>query len=416
MDTTTPSRGRLSRKTLIVQFASYLLLVSVANGLGTLWPVYLVRLGGSLPLVGYFTAVGTLGLTIGTIGSGWLADRLKQQRILFILACAVFGVGLVAMSRIHSLSMLTLVNFTNSIAIGTGYNMIFMLTGLRTGQGERGRAFGIVAFTAAVGTTVGGLTSGPIVDRWGFPELFLLSAVVVGCTLIIALTLQDIRVAPDTAAISGSAGDRTPLGRNFPFMIAAALFSAATYFIGQLGLLATMNRLGYAATNISFTIAIGAMISMPAPLLMGWLSDRIGRKRLVLACYVGGMTSLTILAWAQSLGSFWAASALLALLSSSSAAGTALVTDSVPPKSLGTALSLTAAASHLGGLVGSPSMGLILQHLGQRNAFLACMLVPLAAIAVILPIREQPFRKSHVVSNGAQPEANHPKPPSRAGH
>ncbi len=74
--------------------------------------------------------------------------------------------------------------------------------------------------------------------------------------------------------------------------------------MSYLGLLVTMNRLGFTATSISFTIAIGGLVSMPGSLLMGWLSDRIGRKRLVLACYAAGLTSLLVLAWPRSLGNF----------------------------------------------------------------------------------------------------------------
>ncbi len=154
------------------------------------------------------------------------------------------------------------------------------------------------------------------------------------------------------------------------------------------GLTGDDERLGFTATSISFTIAIGGLVSMPGSLLMGWLSDRIGRKRLVLACYAAGLTSLLVLAWPRSLGNFWCASVLLAILSSSSAAGSALVTDSLPAQALGRGLSFISGASNLGGFLASPVMGLALQQLGQPNAFLVSLVVPIVAIAVFLPIRE----------------------------
>jgi MFS family permease len=128
---------------------------------------------------------------------------------------------------------------------------------------------------------------------------------------------------------------------------------------------------------------------MPGALMMGWLSDRVGRKRMVLACYTAGLVCVPVLAWSRSLESFWVASVLLSVLSSASAAGSALVTDSLPSHALGTGLSLMAGAANLGGFLIAPLIGLALQQLGQRDAFLVAVIVPLVSIAVFLPVRER---------------------------
>ncbi|MDP3047752.1 MAG: hypothetical protein Q8O07_09785, partial [Chloroflexota bacterium] len=91
------------RRSLVAQLAAYLLMASISNGLRSLWPVYIGRLGGDPAFIGYYTALGTLAVTIGTVVTGWLADRLQRQRLLFLLACCLLTASLGLMSRATSL-------------------------------------------------------------------------------------------------------------------------------------------------------------------------------------------------------------------------------------------------------------------------------------------------------------------------
>ena len=379
----------MTKRVLLAQFSAYLLMASIASGLGALLPVYVARLGGTTAFIGYYTALGTLAVIVGTIGAGWLADRLRRQRLPFVLACLLLAGALALMGRAASLWQLTLLNCGGGLAIGAGFSLVTMLTGLSAPPAERGRLFGVLALTTGASTMVGGLSSGPIVDRWGFPTLFTIATVTaLGC-LAIGLCFRDIRPPEDPERLTRSGGRRLVLGRNLPYFLAASLFSSATYVLCRLGLIVTMDHLGFAATAISFTVAVGGFVSMPGALMMGWLSDRVGRKRMVLACYTAGLVCVPALAWSRSLESFWVASVLLAVLSSASAAGSALVTDSLPVHALGTGLSLMAGAANLGGFLAAPLIGLALQQLGQRDAFLVAVIVPLISIAVFLPVRER---------------------------
>lgn len=379
-------------KSLVPLFVAYLLVASVANGLGALWPVYIAKLGGGPAFMGYFTAVGTLAMTIGTVGAGVLADRFQRRRLLFVLACAVLIVCMLLFSRVQTLLQLTLVNFAGGIATGAAYGLVSIMGGLLAGRAERGRVFGILTLAMNASLLVGGVGSGPIADRWGFPVLFLVCAVICGICLVSALFLRDIRV-PKAAHAPTAAGTRRALfSGSFIILLAATLFSSLGWLVGRLGLFMAMSQLDFPATAISLSSAVGGIISLPAPLVLGWLSDRIGRRRLMLACYLAGLAGLAVLAWASGLAGFWCASALNSVLYVSTALASALVTDIAPRESLDLGLSWLWGVTNLGTVIGSPATGLGLQFLGQRNAFLLAMLAPLAAIALLQRVRERTDR------------------------
>ncbi len=94
---------------------------------------------------------------------------------------------------------------------------------------------------------------------------------------------------------------------------------------------------------------------MPVPLLVGWLSDRWGRKPFLYLAYLGTLASLAGLAVATSLWHFWAVMALGAAFGFGGAIGNALVTDLVPPAALARGLTLYTAATWLGGCSVTPA-------------------------------------------------------------
>jgi MFS family permease len=393
----------MARRPLVVLCLSYLIIASVANGLGALWPVYIRRLGGGPAYIGYYTAVGTLAMTIGTVGAGWLADRLQRRRLLFCLACGLLGIVMVLMSHVQTLTQLTVLNFFGGIATGAGYGLVAILGGLLAGEDERGSVFGILTLAMNASLLVGGGAYGPIADRWGFQTLFLVSAALSGLCLTSGLFLTDVRVArvSHTATRPGTQGSHYSEQRGilrsgmFRLLLGATFFSAFAWLVGRLGLFMVMSQLGFAATTISLATAFGGIVSMPAPLIFGWLSDRFGRKHLVILCYLAGLISLPLLAWARVPGSFWIVAVLNSVLYTSTALGSALVTDTVPRESLDMGLSLLWGATNIGTVLASPATGLALQNLGQRNTFLIAMLAPLAAIALFLPVRERLNRNAY---------------------
>ena len=149
-----------------------------------------------------------------------------------------------------------------------------------------------------------------------------------------------------------------------------------------------MNQLKFSAGDISLTAGVASMAALAMPLLLGWLSDKIGRKPLMIGLNLVGMAGLLLLSQTAALPGFCLASALLSIFSTFAALTSALTADLVPRQSLGLGLSIMNNTSNLAGILSSALLGWALGGLGAATTFLIAPLLPLAAILMMARIEE----------------------------
>jgi MFS family permease len=284
----------------LVNFGGY-----VVGAVLPLLPVYAARLGAPPAVTGYYLAFVYLALTAGTVAGGWLSDRLGRRRALLALA-GVLGIPATwAIGRVNQVWALTLVTAVTWFLGGVGLTLISILAGLFAGSGERGKVYGFLSLAAGGGGLIGGLITGPLVDRWGYPTMFALLALFLLLWPAAALVLRDPRadrvLARQRVVNSGGLG----LGKGFYTLFAANLVVAVANFVGILGRSLSMDALGFAAAAISIVGAISSAIALPLPPLIGQLSDRLGRKRFLILCYLVSAVGLVTLALSSSLWHFW---------------------------------------------------------------------------------------------------------------
>lgn len=378
--------------------AAYFMLLVAAFGTGSLWPVYITQLGGGPSASGIFNAAGNLTGVAGTLLSGWLADRLGRRKGIFYISAGLFAATWWLMTGATTWQQLTLINLAGGFTFCIAINMIIILTGMLADQAERGRSFGVLTLTIGASQLLSGLVCGPIADRFGFNTLFTINGLLCLGSLLPALVVvepegrgrTDTRpIASEPSPAAWDAGEgRAGLGRDFYLVVAAMLLFGLSSFGGNLGRAIVMDQFGFSATAISLATAIGGAISLPLPLALGWLSDRIGRKRLLQACLAAGAVSLAAFAFAGSPWGFWGASVLLALLAGASPLLQALATDLLPLESVGSGLSLLSSASSAGLFASSLGIGAVIEGWGGRPAFLLIALAPLFALGIIAAVQE----------------------------
>jgi MFS family permease len=266
--------------------------------------------------------------------------------------------------------------------------LIYILAGLFVESGERGKIFGLLAFTSPLMMLVSSTIMGPIVDRWGFRTLFSIFAVYAILFLLPILFLEDKKVE-QTSAVPVPASVKKPgLGKCFYLLILACIISSSAYFASRLGTSLAMNQLGFTMTAISITGAIGGAVALPLLPIIGWCSDRVGRKRLLTLCYLSGVIGLFILAISVFGWQFWISAGLMSItLNGVTAVGSAMVTDIVPRAALGRGMSLFNATTWIGGIIGLGSTGHAVQGFGILPTFVVVAILPLIAILLLIPIR-----------------------------
>jgi len=269
---------------------------------------------------------------------------------------------------------------------GITTTIVSILVGLFVDDSERGRIFGIIGLAAPLGGIIGGFASGAIVDRWGYQALFTIDAIAYIVLPIFGVLLADKPAVIRAAKTSSESSQSVMLSRAFLLLFFASVLAHIANSQIVLGRSLIMDSFHFDATSISSTGAIGSIISLPFPVFIGWLSDRLGRKPLIMICYLASLIGLAVLALSSDLWHFWVAMALQSIIGAGVAVGSALITDLVPRDSLATPLSVYSSTQFIGYVVGFGGMGTVIKLVGLSTSLLIGIVFCIAALALLLVI------------------------------
>jgi MFS family permease len=362
----------------------------VGGGPLALIPAYAAQFGAQADLIGYYLAFAFSSVAVSTFVAGWLADRFQRRRPFLIAASVALAGGALWMGWVGDLRLLIVVMALWFFAGGVGLTMIAILTGLLAGESERGRVFGIFEVSVSLGALIAGVTLGAVADRWGYRALFTALAGL-GCLLpLIAWWMRDQSTTPAARMEQPGTGGVHRLAGVVIILLAARWLAAIAGYATQFATPVMMNALLLSATAVSLTSAVGGLISLPLPPLIGWMSDRLGRKPLLIGLMLVGAAGAALLAGSALDWQFWAVTGVLYIFQiAGRAVGSAFLADSVPPESLGRGLSFYGMMEWIGGIIGYGATGYAIQNLGAPTTLYIVAALPLLAAVMLSPIRSK---------------------------
>lgn len=375
----------MRKKQVLSLFFCMLGIYVMGNGLIPLLPIYAQQLGAGSALAGYYLSFSYTAIAVGAISSGWVSDKLGHRKIPII----IFGLVSIPiawlMGRAGNILYLSLLTAVLWYCGGLMLGLINILTGLSAGEGERGKIFGILSLTGGLGGLIGCLAIGYLVDRWGFATMFAVMALFMSLVPISGFFLGE-KVVKKTREDEFKI-ERRSLGRNYYHLFSASLIAMIASFVILFGRSLLMSDLIFSELDVSITGAVAGVVAMPLPFLMGWLSDRTGRKIFLYLGYLMCIISLAILASSFSLWHFILVLALQAIfVGVNTSIGNAFVTDLVPQESLGRGLALFGATTWIGGIIGFACTGYAIQTFGTLTTFLIAMCLPLIGMLILIPV------------------------------
>lgn len=385
-------------KRMFVLFGINLTTAAVGSSLGTLLPVYAIRLGADANQAGLIMSLAFLSMAGGALAAGRVADRQVYRKPVLVAAGFLLVVVLLLATRIQTLGQLALFSVALTFLDGVQMATVSTLAGLHAGKTSRGRTFGLLGSAGALGALVSGL-AGALVLRWGFSGLFTAAAALALLKPLLALRFQDAAVS--TAQREPVVSGRAVLTRPFVIMFLASVAAFATGGMYSLSRSLGMTQSGFDAAALSSTVAVGGLITLPFPMVLGLLSDRIGRRPLLALCYTAGAASLLLLMVSTQLWHFWAASAFHAVLNASLGIGSATVTDLVPRPSLGSALALFGTTNWIGMILGNALTGNAIRSFGLAPTLLAGAGLGLLAVLLAAPFSKQGMNSAASTENYA---------------
>jgi MFS family permease len=371
-------------KQLRTLFLINLILYFTGSSLYPLLPLLDADYGAAPALIGVHLALLAGSNAAGMAVAGRLASRFAWKRLF--IASAVLGTAmlfwLAAASVLWALIAATAILWFLGGAI---YSQVTLFAGLLADESSRGRSFGLLALASPLGAVLGGLAVGALIVQLGYSPAFLALALL--WLAIPALVILGLKEKAAETAQTGviSPGRKAPLGLPFLLLLATAVLAAAAASVGQIGVNLTMQALHFTAEAISSTTVVSGLAAIPVTFFAGALSDRIGRRRILLLSFVlialvgAGLTQATLL-WQFWLG---AAPLLVASLVSSSVLS-ALATDTLPRPSLERGLPLLMAAMTMTGIPSSIGAGYLIQAAGSVGTFGVAAGLALASLATLL--------------------------------
>lgn len=376
----------MSKKQLLALFLFSLVPWTIGNGIAPLLPLQAAGLGATQAVAGYCLALSQLATAAGTVSAGWLSDRFGRRKVPAIVAGLVTTPALYLMGQASTIWSLVVGLTIWFFGAGLIMALVSIGAGLSAEESKRGKVFGLLALTAQLGALLGCGVAGPLADKCGYPCMYAVLSFIglLGPLAGMLWEEQSSPAAQDRTATP--ARDGAPLGRSFYLLFVASLGCAVASFVFLLGRSFAMFEQGFTSAALSSAGAIGAAISLPFPLLAGWLSDRLGRKGFVAVSFLATTVCLLILCASNALWHFWAASILFSLSFVRGPVCSALVTDLVPQESLGRGLAAYNATTWLGGVAGCALAGLAVQSLGTAPTLLAGACLPLMAVGLLAAV------------------------------
>jgi MFS family permease len=366
----------------------------LAQAAGTLvvsTPAYLIPLlhlqeGIPLPQVGLLVAAPTVGLVLTLVAWGALADRVGERWVIAggLALAAVCTAVAATLGGLVPVGVLLLLagGATGSCNAASGRVVVGWFPKRR-----RGLAMGIRQMSQPLGVAVAALVVPPLAAAGGIGLPLVVGAVATG---VLAIACAAGITDPPRPPRSELAAVGSPYRRD-GFLVRVHLVSVLLvvpqFTLSTFGLLWLIADLRWSATAAGVVVAVAQFIGAGGRILVGSLSDRFGRMRLLRLVAVAGVVGLLLLAVAGGVG--WAVPAAILLVATTtvSVADNGLAFTSVAEAAgsgwSGRALGVQNTGQFIAASAVGPGIGALVTVVGFPLAFALVAAAPLVALPLI---------------------------------
>jgi MFS family permease len=359
----------------------------------------------------FLAAIGAVSSGLIQATYGFVTRRMARRPIL-VAGGLLFGLGFAAQAVAQSFATFSIANVLSRIGGSPQHPVGNGLLAEQFPPERRGFAISAHISGGNVGTVIAAIAGPAILGSFGWrgaSVLFGIPAALVGLAIwrwvretgadrLAAIRQGSIRDAVRTAW-SDSTVRRTYV---------ASVFGGGGRGLGVANLYALLYvthvlRLPEATTNLMYAGLI--VLSVPMPLVAGWLSDRYGRRPAIIGAYVGGAVGfLVFIAAGSSLVGLWVGIAIMGLFSfAESPQLQALLADVVPTGVRDVTFALYFTLAFGVGSLWNIVYGLVISALGEAAGlpvvFVLMAASFLAAAFVMWPVHDPPRHAEIALAN-----------------
>ena len=314
-----------------------------------------------------------------------------------IIGLFVSGVASVIFIYAQTYTHFLLAIAVNSIT-ASSFNQTAMSTVSDSAPSERqGDAMGRYLTFLGLGMLIGPAVCSRLVESLGYTGLFWLSAIapLFGIALLIFMAPTNIKEREATSRektlISTMDSMKMILGNRNVLLLSycRASFSAAQSLFLALFSIYAVQQLGFSESVVAMLFTVRGFANMLSRYPAGSVSDRIGRRPLMLGAYGFLVVSFFMIAYTKSVLMLGIALGLYGLCWGTRAVSEwAFLTDLVEPEIKTISISYLASVFSLGSTLGSVASGVLTLFLPYSTIFLIGAALNLGSIPAILAMRK----------------------------
>jgi MFS family permease len=257
-------------------------------------------------------SVGFLIRPLGAFVFGWLGDKVGRK-YTFIVTLTGMGVSTAVIGMVPTYAQIGLaaafilfaLRLIQGLCLGGEYGGAITYVaehiedkhrGYYTGWLQTSPTLGIVLSLAVILGTQRYVGAEAFAE-WGWRVPFLISLLLVAIAIYIRLTLAETPVFQDIKAKGQTTTNpwrEAFMSRNIKYIIVASIVvlgQGCVWYSGQFWALFFLQKVkNVDVLSSSYIIAIALLIATPTLIFWGWLSDKVGRKPIIL----GGMALASI--------------------------------------------------------------------------------------------------------------------------
>ena len=339
------------------------------------------------------------GCTIAFLG-GWTLDRYGPRVVTFVMGLFA-GLSLLLTSQVNA-SWQLFITFSLLLALGTSAAYpTMMATTARWFDKKRGLAVGIAGIGVGLGPVVIAPFATYLIANFDWRMAYIVVGLIAGVVVTslsmllkrdpgeIGVLLDGVKSDSSEGIVQDKESSARPAGfslleafrtRSFWFLGIVWLSTAFCFYLISTHIVPHATDIGISAADAALVLALTGGISIPGRLIMGALSDRIGRKASAITCALLQAGAMAWLTCSQELWMFY----LFALVFGFGFGGidsivTSLIGDIFGVHSIGAIMGMLAIAWGIGAATGPFIGGLIFDI--TKSYFIA-FLIGVSAILV----------------------------------
>ena len=353
-------------------------------------PLFAQELGAVPELIGVIVATSTITGIFVKFPSG-IASDIVGRRVVLLTGVMIFSLMPFAYVLIHQVWLLIIIRSIHGLATAL-FAPVAMAIVADLYPNNRGEYLGWYSSSTQVGKLLGPMAGGFLVGRTGFSNTFKICGLIglLPLSLTIWVPVGKERRHESMAfqhMILKFREELKSVGRDRRILVTSAMEGIQMLAGGALMAFLPIygTQAGLSVAQVGLLFGIQGVATLMAKPLMGRLSDRMGRRPLIIMGLLGcaltfalipavtGFSALLVLAAGFGLGE--------AILASSTSA---LVADLYQTRSLGSAMGVFGTIMDIGHASGPILAGLLISAFGYLVAFNLISLILLAGLAAFI--------------------------------